>query len=76
MEKTFTVYILASLNRRLYTGITGNIRARMYRHKRGIGSEFAARYASIVSFILSTFNMPGMQLRGRKKSRHSIERES
>ncbi len=44
MEKTFTVYILASLNRRLYTGITGNIRARMFRHKRGIGSEFAARY--------------------------------
>lgn len=43
-EKTFTVYILASINRRLYTGITGDIRARMLRHKRGIGSQFAARY--------------------------------
>lgn len=44
MEKTFTVYIISSISRRLYTGITGNLTNRMYRHKRGIGSEFAARY--------------------------------
>jgi putative endonuclease len=44
MEKTFTVYIIASLSRRLYTGITGDIQARMLRHKRGEGSKFAAQY--------------------------------
>lgn len=40
----FTVYIIASHSRRLYTGITNNIGNRMFRHKRGIGSIFAAKY--------------------------------
>jgi putative endonuclease len=40
----FTVYILASHSRRLYTGITNNIGNRMFRHKRGDGSKFASKH--------------------------------
>ena len=39
------VYILASKTRRLYVGVTGNLRRRMHEHKSGcIGNSFARRY--------------------------------
>jgi len=38
------VYILASKTRRLYVGVTGNLRRRMYEHKSGAIPGFARRY--------------------------------
>tara|TARA_R110002167_G_scaffold38085_16_gene119011 strand:- start:16838 stop:17146 length:309 start_codon:yes stop_codon:yes gene_type:complete len=45
MAKHPCVYILAShRNGTLYTGVTGDIGARMMLHREGRGSRFAARY--------------------------------
>ena len=45
MAKHPCVYILASQrNGTLYTGVTGDIGARMMLHREGRGSQFAARY--------------------------------
>lgn len=44
MEKTYYTYILSSITKRLYVGVTNNLRRRMWEHKRGEGGEFAARY--------------------------------
>ena len=39
------VYILASHSRVLYTGITSDLRRRMYQHKHGLIPGFTAEYA-------------------------------
>lgn len=35
---------MANISRRLYVGVTNNLRRRVFEHKRGEGSEFAAKY--------------------------------
>jgi len=42
--KIYFVYIMTNRSKTLYTGITGNLIARVRRHKCGIGSEFTSRY--------------------------------
>jgi putative endonuclease len=42
--KIYFVYIMTNRSKTLYTGITGNLIARVRRHKLGIGSEFTSRY--------------------------------
>ena len=44
MSRPFYVYILASNSRRLYVGITNDLRRRLWLHRTGLGSAFAARY--------------------------------
>lgn len=44
MPRTFTVYILASLSRRLYVGITGDLVRRIYEHRTATLPSFTARY--------------------------------
>ena len=45
MPRQFFVYILTNRRRTvLYTGVTGNLPARLARHQLGIGSRFASRY--------------------------------
>jgi putative endonuclease len=44
MARTFTVYILASLSRRLYTGVTGDLLARIQQHRTAMLPSFATRY--------------------------------
>lgn len=43
-DHNYYVYILSSLSRTLYTGVTNNLRRRMSEHRAGKGSVFAARY--------------------------------
>jgi putative endonuclease len=43
-QKTYFVYIMTNRSKTLYTGITGNLIARVRRHKLGIGSAFTSRY--------------------------------
>ncbi len=45
MEKIYSVYIMTNNNNSvLYTGITNNLRRRVYEHKKGIGSKFTNKY--------------------------------
>ncbi len=42
--KTYYVYIMASLSRNLYVGVTSNLEQRVYQHKNKIGDGFTSRY--------------------------------
>ncbi|MEM1127005.1 MAG: GIY-YIG nuclease family protein [Bacteroidota bacterium] len=42
--KSYYVYILASITRCLYTGITNDLERRLVKHRSGHGSGFARRY--------------------------------
>jgi putative endonuclease len=44
MEKTYYVYILASLSRRLYTGMTSDLMGRVWQHKNKVAGGFTKRY--------------------------------
>ena len=44
-SKEYAVYIMTNKhNRVLYTGMTNNLRRRVYGHKTGIGSKFVKKY--------------------------------
>ena len=43
-DRTFTVYILASLSRRLYIGVTNHLERRIQQHQAGRADGFTARY--------------------------------
>ena len=42
--RTYYVYILASVSRVLYIGVTSNLRLRIAHHKQKTGTGFTARY--------------------------------
>jgi putative endonuclease len=45
LEKWYYVYIMANRSKTLYTGVTGNIRQRVYEHKTGtFKGSFTSRY--------------------------------
>ena len=44
MGRTYYVYIMSSLSRTLYTGITNNLERRIFEHKQGQPGSFTARY--------------------------------
>jgi len=44
MNKTFFVYIVASLSRRLYTGVTSDLQGRMWQHKNKTMNGFTKKY--------------------------------
>src|SRR5271168_965214 len=43
-DRAFTVYIMSNRSKTLYTGVTNNLVRRIWEHKHGTGSEFAAKY--------------------------------
>ena len=43
-RKTYYVYIMSSLSRTLYTGVTNNLERRVNEHKSGAVSGFTKRY--------------------------------
>ncbi|MEO8030867.1 MAG: GIY-YIG nuclease family protein [Gemmatimonadota bacterium] len=43
-QRLFTVYILSSLSRTLYVGVTNNLPRRLAEHRAGIGNGFTGRY--------------------------------
>ena len=44
MSRTYSIYILASRSRRLYTGVTGDLHHRMLQHRLGLVPGFTTRY--------------------------------
>ncbi|MCI0774602.1 MAG: GIY-YIG nuclease family protein [Chloroflexi bacterium] len=44
MNRTYCVYILSNSNRTLYTGVTGDLVARVIAHRSGQGSRFTNRH--------------------------------
>jgi putative endonuclease len=43
-ERTYSVYIVSSLSRTLYTGVTNDLERRVFEHKQGSPGSFTARY--------------------------------
>lgn len=44
-DKQYCVYIMTNAhNRVLYTGVTNNLKRRVYEHKSGLGASFTKRY--------------------------------
>ena len=43
-EKWYFVYIMSNRSKTLYTGVTGNLRKRVFEHKTGAFEGFTSRY--------------------------------
>ncbi len=41
---TYSVYIVSSVSRTLYTGVTNDLERRVFEHKQGTPGSFTARY--------------------------------
>ncbi|MCE2723546.1 MAG: GIY-YIG nuclease family protein [Burkholderiales bacterium] len=44
MSRTYCVYIVASISRVVYIGVTNNLVRRVYEHKQGLVAGFTKRY--------------------------------
>lgn len=44
MQRDYFVYIMASVRRTLYIGMTSNLERRVYAHKQGLTPGFTSRY--------------------------------
>ena len=44
--RSYYIYMLANKGRMIYTGVTGNLHARIWRHKSGGGSQFTQHYST------------------------------
>jgi putative endonuclease len=54
-KKRFAVYIMASLSRRIYTGVTNNLFRRVMQHKSGEFEGFTQRYRTNRLVYYETF---------------------
>jgi putative endonuclease len=43
-DRTYHVYVMSSLSRTLYTGVTNDLERRVFEHKQGQPGSFTARY--------------------------------
>ncbi len=43
-SRTYSVYIVSNRSKTLYIGVTNNLKRRVFEHKEGVGSGFAAKY--------------------------------
>lgn len=56
MKKGGYIYIISNKNRTvLYTGVTSNLKSRIYQHKQGTGSAFAKRYNCVDLLYFEVF---------------------
>jgi putative endonuclease len=72
--KTFFVYIMASRTNVLYTGITGNLRQRVFQHKTSRTPGFTAQYHVTRLVYVEPFSSAASAIR-REKQIKSWRRE-
>ncbi|MGB5820413.1 MAG: GIY-YIG nuclease family protein [Saonia sp.] len=68
MSPNFYVYIIT--NEKLgiiYIGYTNDMRKRMYRHKKKIGSSFASRYSLDILVYYEKFKFPMLAIKREKQ---------
>ena len=64
--RTYQVYVLASRSRRLYVGMTGDLAARLYRHRSG-QVPFTARYRIRRLVLVETYPDAASAIRREKQ---------
>ena len=74
MARTFYVYILSSLSRRLYTGVTNDLRRRLREHRSGKVGSHTHRYRIVRLVYFELLNDVGAAI-GREKELKSWTRE-
>lgn len=72
--KTYYVYIMASETGTLYTGITSNLKRRVFEHKTKVVSGFTCRYDVAKLIYVEIFKMPATAIK-REKQIKSWRRE-
>ncbi|HEY4215723.1 MAG TPA: GIY-YIG nuclease family protein [Gemmatimonadaceae bacterium] len=83
-SREYYVYILSSPSRALYTGVTNDLVKRLWQHRNGRGSTFAARYnVSLLVYFETTTDIYSAitrekQLKGwrREKKIRLIEQQN
>ncbi|MHC5061619.1 MAG: GIY-YIG nuclease family protein [Planctomycetota bacterium] len=65
--KTYYVYIMASESGTLYTGMTGNIKKRVYEHKNHLIEGFTDKYNVSKLLYLETFREPTSAIKREKQ---------
>jgi putative endonuclease len=55
MTRSYSIYILASRSRNLYTGVTGDLQRRMLEHRLGLLPGFTTRYRAFRLVHFETF---------------------
>ncbi len=72
-RKQFSVYIVSNKSMTLYTGVTNDLRRRVFEHKNGIGCQFTARYHFDRLVYFETFEMV-VDAIGREKAIKGMNR--
>ena len=65
--QNYYVYILASMSRTLYIGVTNNLERRIHEHRRGTGSQFTAKYRIKYLVYYETTNSIHVAIRREKQ---------
>ena len=79
MEKVYAVYILTNrYNRVLYTGVTSDLRARMYQHREKLMPGFTSRY-NVTKLVISKpvmMRWVRSPVKNRSKPAHAAKRST
>jgi len=67
MQKQFYVYIATNNSGTLYTGVTNDLRRRIYEHKNKLIHGFTSRYNIDKLIFYETFNNPEEAISAEKK---------
>ena len=75
-SKLFFIYILTNFTHTvLYTGITNNLKARVYSHKNKIGSKFTAKYNVSKLVYYEIFENPESAIKKEKFIKNLLRRK-
>lgn len=68
MNKTYCVYIMSNKSRRVYVGVTSELQARIFKHKKGwYEGSFTARYNFDMLVYFETFFDPNEAIAREKE---------